>query len=968
MQAPAQTPRVVARLRTLTTQRLALTLALSLLTTLASAAPPPELTSPTPEPNNGSFGIAVAFVGDVNNDGFDDFIVGARGEAIPAGGSTSDAAGSAHLLSGADGSLIITHTGENPGDAFGAAVAGRGDFDGDGTSDYAVGAPSADPGGLSGAGTAYIYSGATHALLHRIDGAFASGRLGTSLDFVGNIIRDEINGPDTFDDLVVGAPGSSSFANPRVFIVGQEIDATLTAVVIATSVPRNTGDRRYGQAVAGVGDYDGDGVPDVGIGAPSSTGFNDFFTNRGRAYVYSGATILSTRTKLLAMEGVTGANQELFGASIASAGNFDGTGSVAVVIGASGPNSSAGAVEVLSHVSGSLIGARLLRVEGFAPNHRFGAAVAAAGEVNGDGFDDIIAGGSGASTGNFPGGEAFVISGASSTGVVENLQTTTRAIFAVSDVITIGGGDSVGQSVAGGSDLDNDGRADWLVGAPSRDATGLTNEGVVIVSTAAVQFPPPDPTGVAITAPAAAELITGSSVLVTATADNADEVEFFVNGTSIGVDQAAGPQYSVALDSTTITDGAATVTIEARNGNGGLTPGAPVIVEIDNSSPLLAITAPAVGAIVGGTVDFSAEASDPNGVASVTLSAGTTLSFTALAAPFVTDLDTTLEPDGTLSLTVAAEDNAGNVGSESLDVIVDNTPPSIAITAPADGSFVSGTISVTANASDLHLERVEITADTVLIATITDFTGAIAAQFDTTTLPDGALALEATAFDAAGNSAAAVGVVTVIDNTAPEKVFACPADGQRVRGDFLVHIEATDNGAGIASVEVFAASTFLSSSTTGTLSLPVDSRTVLDGPLALVCIVTDLAGNEHIETVTVIVDNLRFRLLPNRLHVGSCGGGSVWLSIKGSSVNLLAPISDHTVQLSYPGGFVVTALDGWSLPCYGRIFARFSRAELISAINAQFGQSPPRRLSLDVIADGQNMGKTRLRLRRWTWY
>lgn len=933
----------------------------------ALCAPPTELTSPAPEPNNGNHGFAIAFVGDLNADGHCDLLVGARGEGIPAGGSSSDATGRAYIYSGSDGSVLFTHVGLNNGDRFGDAVAGGGDFDGDGTPDYAIGAPSADPDGLSAAGSAYIYSGATHALLHQIDGAFASGQLGVAMDFVGNIPRDDTHGADTFDDLVVAGPGSSSFANPRVFIVGFEVDASLTPVVVATSVPRNSGDRRFGRSVAGVGDFDGDGVPDVGITAPNSTGFSDFFTNRGRAYVYSGATILTSRTKLLSLQGVTGSAQEQFGSSIDGAGNFDGSGANAVVIGGSGANSSAGSIEVIAYVAGNLAGDRLLRVDGFASNNSFGRSAAGIGDVNADGFDDVLIGAPGSSTGNFPGGEAFVIAGAAGAGFVEDLQTTTRKIFQAGDLVTIDSADSVGQSVAGGCDLDNDGRPDWAVGAPGRDATGLTNDGTVILSTAAEQFPPPDPTGVTITTPVAADVINGAAVIFTATADNAGEVEFFVNGTSVGVDVGAGPQYAVTFDSTLLPDGPATLTIEARNDNGGLAVAGPVTVEVDNSSPLLAITAPAPDAVVGGTVDFTAEASDPNGVTRVTLTAGTTLSFTDLAAPYATDLDTTLEVDGPLTLTVEAEDDLGNIGTESLSVLVDNTPPTIVISSHADGDFVSGPIAIAVDAIDPNLDRVEVRVDSLLIATITDFSSPISIAFDTTGLPDGALALEATAFDAAGNNAD-TGAVVQIDNTAPDKVIACPSDGQRVRNVIQVHVAAEDGGSGIAAIDLFAGAQPLGSTTAGTLTVPFDTRTVLDGLLPIVCIVTDLAGNERIETVTVEVDNLRLRLRPNRLHLGSCWANApVWLSIHGASVGLLAPISDHTIQLSYPGGFSITATGGWDAPCYGHLLARFDRSALISAVNGEFGTDPPRRIVLDVIADGQQIGKVSLRLRKWRW-
>lgn len=137
-------------------------------------------------------GFSVSGAGDVNNDGFDDLIVGAY-----SGEDCESRTGRAYVYSGQSGVLLYTFTGEAAGDIFGLSVSGAGDVNNDGFDDLIVGAFGNDAGGLD-AGRAYVYSGQSGTLLHTFTGEVALYRFGVSVSGAGDVNNDG------FDDLIVG--------------------------------------------------------------------------------------------------------------------------------------------------------------------------------------------------------------------------------------------------------------------------------------------------------------------------------------------------------------------------------------------------------------------------------------------------------------------------------------------------------------------------------------------------------------------------------------------------------------------------------------------------------------------------------------------------------------------------------------------------------------------------------------------
>ncbi len=228
--------------------------------------------------------------------------------------------------------------------------------------------------------------------------------------------------------------------------------------------------------------------------------------------------------------------------------------------------------------------------------------------------------------------------------------------------------------------------------------------------------------------------------------------------------------FSLPFDTTTIGNGAASLLVRAYD-SVGRESNAAISVVVANAppdvvSPSVAITGPADGAVVRGTVSVGATATDDVGVVRAELWVGAspatadTLAGTVVptgpGATFL--LDTTALPDGPLSGVVRAYDAAGNMGSAAASVTIDNTPPAVAISSPADGSSIRGTTIVEATATDaVAVARVDFFVDGALLATSTS------APFTATWEPvrrTGLHTLTSVATDVAGNVAtsAPVGV------------------------------------------------------------------------------------------------------------------------------------------------------------------------------------------------------------------
>jgi len=328
------------------------------------------------------FGYSVAGAGDVDNDGWDDIVIGAyRNDAAGVD------AGRAYVLSGQTGLVIWTLTGLTAGDFFGHAVAGAGDVNGDNFDDVIVGVYASDAGG-SATGQATVFSGQTGLALYTLNGEVVGDQFGWSVAGAGDVNNDG------FTDVIVGADRNDAGGADagRAYVYSGP-----TGTILHTLTGLAPGEQ-FGHDVAGARRVNADLFDDLIVGAFSN---DAVINNAGRAYVFSGATgaLLHTFT------GESGG--DFLGISVAGAGDVDLDGRDDLLVGAHSNNaggSSAGRVYVFSGLSG----AGLYTITAQAAEDQLGVSVDGIGDVNGDGAPDIVLGAYRNDLGGFDAGAAYV--------------------------------------------------------------------------------------------------------------------------------------------------------------------------------------------------------------------------------------------------------------------------------------------------------------------------------------------------------------------------------------------------------------------------------------------------------------------------------------------------------------------------------------------------------------------------------
>lgn len=393
---------------------------------------------------NDKLGHSLAAAGDVNGDGVGDFLVGAPQNS---GDVINDPPGRVYLFFGAPGVTLggpaattadVTFIGNDNGWQTGYAVAGAGDVDGDGYDDVLIGAPRAETNGNTQSGRAWLIWG-DPALSGSIDLSTLPSALGVT-----------INGAQ-FGDLL-------------------------------------------GAALSGAGDMDGDGLPDLLLGA-NGEGTAEGANGRGAAYVLYGDAALPA---LVEIEAPVGASVTKFvgvagsddtGESLAGAGDVDGDGLADVILGAERAPAGAatnGAAYIVygdpalpATVNLATLGALGTTISGAVNGDQFGHDVAGGGDVNDDGFADPVIGGFTVKVGSVTeAGRVYLLFGGPALGNA----FLSSAIGVSKGGLTFDGidaNDRAGAGVAAGGDFNGDGVSDLALTANGGDPNGDANAGEV---------------------------------------------------------------------------------------------------------------------------------------------------------------------------------------------------------------------------------------------------------------------------------------------------------------------------------------------------------------------------------------------------------------------------------------------------------------------------------------------------------
>ncbi len=311
------------------------------------------------------FGDSVAIVGDVDSDGYVDILAGGHGNRR--GFSES---GFATLISGRSFTPLHSFEGTHSWQELGTAVAALGDVDLDGQPDFLIGAYGDAISGTE-AGMAMVVSGPArgYSIVRGPYRGRAGDRCGISLDGVGDLDGD------ARPDFVVGSPLADQGALSDCGVIRGYSGAT--GQLLFERFGESSGDH-FGVSVSRAGDIDGDGRGDFVIGSP---GHDSRGVDAGRAYVFSGANL-----RILHMIDGRQAG-DAFGSRVSGAGDVDRDGRPDFVVGAESAQGAAGRVEIYSGSTGRVL--YYLQGQG---TDGLGVSVASAGDVTGDGYDDVIVG------------------------------------------------------------------------------------------------------------------------------------------------------------------------------------------------------------------------------------------------------------------------------------------------------------------------------------------------------------------------------------------------------------------------------------------------------------------------------------------------------------------------------------------------------------------------------------------------
>jgi FG-GAP repeat len=441
-------------------------------------------------------GFHVEAAGDLDDDGFEDIIVGAYRDP-----TVGPAAGAAYVIYGpvtrgaidladADAKLEAEFTGDFAAEGF----AGGMDLDDDGFDDFVIGAPGRFPPaqpGLPAPGAAYVFYGGEERLAGTMSLADADAKLvgESAVDFAGLSVAGATDlDDDGFDDLVTSASlddaGGSAAGAVYVLYGGEERLTGTMSLVDADAKLVGAAGEVAGFRLGRAGDFDDDGSEDLLIGAPAITGFGGSGT--GSTYLVYGSRNRLTGTISLPTIGVRLVGEEADdrpGIGLTGAGDVDDDGVDDVLVGTDledTAGTSAGSAYLFygreERLTGTVnLGTADAKLVGEAAGDQAGLDVAMPGDLDRDRFDDLVIGAGSHDATGVDAGAAYVFFGGE-----HRLSGALTLASADAKLLGEAPGDLAGQAVGPAGDVNDDRVDDLMIGARRNDAGG-TNAGTVYV-------------------------------------------------------------------------------------------------------------------------------------------------------------------------------------------------------------------------------------------------------------------------------------------------------------------------------------------------------------------------------------------------------------------------------------------------------------------------------------------------------
>jgi len=382
--------------------------------------------------------------------------------------------------------------GLNDGDHFAAALANLGDLDLDGVTELAAGSPGDDQNGTDRGAVHILFldkTGQTSSSIKLVDGQNGFSGILHDGDQFGSALAPlgDLDG-DGVPDLVVGAPGDDGNGSDRgaLWVLFLNRDGTvhyqqkIAELTGGFTSPLADNDQ-FGGAVASIGDLNGDGIPDLVVGA---SGDDDGSIDRGAVYILfmNVDGTVQAQQKISSSSGTfTGElhTGDHFGSAVAGVGDLDGDGVVDIAVGASGDDDGGtdrGAVWILFMRSDGTVkrAQKISQISGqldalLADGDHFGGALANVGDLNNDGRNELAVGASLSDDGGTDRGATYVLF-LTKLGEVISSSKISQTAGNFPDALT--DGEQFGQAVVGLGDLDGDGILDLAIGAGFDDDGG----------------------------------------------------------------------------------------------------------------------------------------------------------------------------------------------------------------------------------------------------------------------------------------------------------------------------------------------------------------------------------------------------------------------------------------------------------------------------------------------------------------